>query len=140
MAISSSGIDGSDYEDLYNFHGGTDGGLPQGDLTLSGGTLFGMAGWGGANGDGTAFAFALPMPTPEPGTLAVRCAPPRLRLQRIAGGERGRGGKSRRHSAHVTDSLLPQSRSVQYSDGANSLAGASAMALIIHTFGLGYGT
>ena len=64
------GIDGSDYEDLYNFHGGTDGGLPQGDLTLSGGTLFGMAGWGGANGDGTAFAFALPMPTPEPGTLA----------------------------------------------------------------------
>ena len=67
--IFSLGIDGSNYQNLYTFTGGTDGAEVFGDLTLSGGTLFGMTSQGGANGDGTVFALALP--TPEPGTLAV---------------------------------------------------------------------
>jgi uncharacterized repeat protein (TIGR03803 family) len=69
--IFSMGIDGSGFHDLYDFTGGTDGGLPVGDLTLSGGTLFGMSQVGGAYGDGTIFALVLPAPTPEPGTLAL---------------------------------------------------------------------
>ena len=68
--IFSVGIDGTGYRDLYDFTGGTDGGFPVADLTLSGGTLFGMTNGGGTNGDGTVFALALP-PTPEPGTLAL---------------------------------------------------------------------
>jgi hypothetical protein len=64
--IFSVGIDGSGYQDLYSFTDGTDGALPRGDLTLSGGTLFGMALYG-ANGDGTVFALVIP----EPGTLAL---------------------------------------------------------------------
>ncbi len=69
--IFSVGVDGSNYRDLHSFTDGTDGGGPQGDLTLSGGTLFGMTNSGGANGDGTVFALVLPSPTPEPGTLAL---------------------------------------------------------------------
>ena len=73
--IFSVGIDGSDYQDLYDFTGGTDGGLPYGDLTLSGGTLFGMTAEGGVISGpfsyGTVFALVLPTPTPEPGTLAL---------------------------------------------------------------------
>ena len=70
--IFSVGIDGSDYQDLYSFTGGTaDEGGPEGDLTLSGGTLFGMTPLPDAGrGYGTVFAFVLPTPTPEPGTLA----------------------------------------------------------------------
>lgn len=45
--IFSFGIDGSNYQDLYDFTGGTDGAYPHGDLTLSGGTLFGMTSEGG---------------------------------------------------------------------------------------------
>ncbi len=77
--IFSVGISGSAYQDLYDFTGGTDGSLPNGDLTLSGGTLFGMTAWGGnlslndGHGDGTVFALTLPTPTPEPGTLALAC-------------------------------------------------------------------
>jgi uncharacterized repeat protein (TIGR03803 family) len=71
--IFSVGIDGSDYQDLYSFTGGTDGGYPEGELTLLGGTLFGMTSGlspGGFNiDDGT--VFALTLPTPEPGTLAL---------------------------------------------------------------------
>jgi uncharacterized repeat protein (TIGR03803 family) len=67
--IFSIGIDGSDYQDLYSFTGGADGGNPHGDLTLSGGTLFGMTSAYGANGYGT--VFALTLPTPEPGTLVL---------------------------------------------------------------------
>ncbi len=71
--IFSVGIDGSNYQNLYSFSGGTDGAYPSGDLTLSGGTLFGMAAYGGSSpgysGYGTVFALALP--TPEPGTLAL---------------------------------------------------------------------
>ncbi len=69
--LFSVGIDGTGYQDLYNFAGGTDGGYPGADLTLSAGTLFGMASTFGANGDGTLFALALPTPIPEPGTLAL---------------------------------------------------------------------
>jgi uncharacterized repeat protein (TIGR03803 family) len=75
--IFSIGVDGSDYQDLYDFTGGADGRQPEGDLTLSGGTLFGMAYEGGnlslnnGTGGGTVFALALSTPTPEPGTLAL---------------------------------------------------------------------
>ncbi len=68
--IFSVGIDGSGYQDLYDFTYGTDGGYPLGDLLDSGGTLFGMTNQRGANYSGTVFAFTLP--TPEPGTLAPR--------------------------------------------------------------------
>ncbi len=68
--IFSVGIDGSGYDDLYDFSGHADGVGPSSDLILTGGTLFGMAG-GGANGNGTVFALTLPIPTPEPGTLAL---------------------------------------------------------------------
>jgi uncharacterized repeat protein (TIGR03803 family) len=75
--VYSVGTDGSHFADLYNFTGGTDGGLPAGALTLSGGTLFGMTGVGGdltqnfGYGAGTVFALTLPAPTPEPGTLVL---------------------------------------------------------------------
>jgi uncharacterized repeat protein (TIGR03803 family) len=74
--IFSVGIDGSSYQTLYSFSGGTDGGIPGPcGLSLSGGTLFGMTTSGGNlslnshNGYGTVFALALP--TPEPSTLAL---------------------------------------------------------------------
>ncbi len=71
--IYGVGINGFGYQDLYDFTGGTDGRLPQGDLLASGGSLFGMTTFGGTNGDGT--IFALTLLTPEPCTLAsrVRC-------------------------------------------------------------------
>jgi len=70
--LFSVGIDGSGYQDLYDFTGGADGGWPIGDLTLSGGTLFGTTSNGnGSTRFGTIFAFTLPTPTPEPGTLAL---------------------------------------------------------------------
>jgi hypothetical protein len=75
--IFSVGIDGSGYEDLYDFTGGADGGYPHGYLTLSSGTLFGMTtdvrstGSTTVIGNGTLFALTLPAPTPEPGTLAL---------------------------------------------------------------------
>jgi uncharacterized repeat protein (TIGR03803 family) len=69
--IFSVGIDGSGFQDLYDFTGGTDGLHPETGLALSGGTLFGVTSGGGANNFGTVYAFALPAPTPEPGTLAL---------------------------------------------------------------------
>ena len=65
--IFSVGIDGSDFQNLYSFTGGSDGGYPYDDLTLSAGTLFGTAYQGGVNNNGTIFALTLP----EPGTLAL---------------------------------------------------------------------
>ena len=79
--IFSVGINGSGYQDLYDFTGGADGADPEGDLLASGGTLFGLTSAGGVNGDGTVFALVVP----EPGTLA-RSVPARLRCFRIAGG------------------------------------------------------
>lgn len=56
--IFSVGIDGSGYQDLYSFFTGSSGGAyPDGDVTLSGGTLFGMTNGYGTYGDGTIFAF-----------------------------------------------------------------------------------
>ncbi len=73
--IFSIGSDGSDYQNLYSFTpSGTGGSFPTGDLTPSGGTLFGMTAYGGASSDGTLFALTLPTPTPEPGTLALSSA------------------------------------------------------------------
>jgi uncharacterized repeat protein (TIGR03803 family) len=69
--IFSVGVNGSGYLDLYDFTGGADGDFPNGDLLASGGTLFGMTGSGGANGDGTVFALSVPALVPEPGTLAL---------------------------------------------------------------------
>jgi uncharacterized repeat protein (TIGR03803 family) len=69
--VFSVGIDGSGYEDLYSFTGLTDGTFPGGDLTISGGTLFGMEPGGGPNSNGTVFAIILPTPSPEPSTLAI---------------------------------------------------------------------
>ena len=54
--IFSIGSDGSDYQNLYSFTpSGTGGSFPTGDLTPSGGTLFGMTAYGGASSDGTLF-------------------------------------------------------------------------------------
>ncbi len=39
--IFSVGIDGSDYQDRYDFTDGADGAIPEAGLTISGGTLFG---------------------------------------------------------------------------------------------------
>jgi hypothetical protein len=70
--ILSVGIDGSDYQDLYDFSGGTSGAYPWGSLTLSGGTLFGLTSDQEiANSNGTIFAYTLPTLTPEPCTLAL---------------------------------------------------------------------
>jgi uncharacterized repeat protein (TIGR03803 family) len=63
--IFSVGIDGSGYDDLYNFVAPVF--APYGDLTLSGGTLFGM----NSSGLGNVFALTLPTPAPEPATLAL---------------------------------------------------------------------
>ena len=79
--IFSVGIDGTGYRDLYDFTGGTDGGFPVADLTLSGGTLFGMTNGGGTNGDGTVFALALPA---RPRNRARwRCLGPVYRADRL---------------------------------------------------------
>jgi uncharacterized repeat protein (TIGR03803 family) len=52
--------DGSGYTVLYTFGsiGSGDGNYPDGDLTLSGSTLYGMTSQGGANGHGTIFKLA----------------------------------------------------------------------------------
>jgi uncharacterized repeat protein (TIGR03803 family) len=47
--------DGSDFTNLYNFTGGSDGAYPQAGLILSGNTLYGTAQQGGAAGDGSVF-------------------------------------------------------------------------------------
>ena len=47
--------DGSDYTNLHNFAGGSDGKYPRGSLTLSGGVLYGMTRYGGDNEKGVIF-------------------------------------------------------------------------------------
>ena len=55
--IFSVNINGSNFQDLYNFSGSTtDGSYPLADLTLSGGVLYGMTPNGGAFGAGTVFS------------------------------------------------------------------------------------
>ncbi len=68
--VFSIGTDGSKFESLLSFSGtggAYPGAYPFGDLTLIGGTLFGMTAQGGANNDGTVFALT----TPEPSTLTL---------------------------------------------------------------------
>ncbi|MEI6167800.1 MAG: choice-of-anchor tandem repeat GloVer-containing protein [bacterium] len=48
-------LDGSGYSVLYRFKGNPDGSIPQGDLLLKGGLLFGITSFGGAGGAGTIF-------------------------------------------------------------------------------------
>ena len=48
--------DGSGLQILYSVYGGLDGAHPQGSLTVSGSTLYGMTYMDGANGDGTVFS------------------------------------------------------------------------------------
>ena len=45
------------YTALYNFTGGSDGGIPSSSLINVGGTLYGVALLGGASGNGVVFAF-----------------------------------------------------------------------------------
>ena len=55
--------DGSGYTNLHSFVGGAgDGAYPEGSLTLSGTTLYGMAAYGGSNNRGVAFALSLMAP------------------------------------------------------------------------------
>ena len=57
--IFSEPVGGGTPTVLASFTGataGNDSGIPYGDLTLIGGTLYGMTGSGGANGDGTIFS------------------------------------------------------------------------------------
>jgi uncharacterized repeat protein (TIGR03803 family) len=51
--------DGSGFTTLYQFSGGYDGANPQGDLLLSGNTLYGTAASGGNSGNGAVFSFTL---------------------------------------------------------------------------------
>jgi uncharacterized repeat protein (TIGR03803 family) len=106
----SVGIDGSGFVDLYDFTGGTDGANPAGELTLSGGTLFGMTSAGGANAVGTIFALTLPAPTPEPGTLAlvgvgaaalVTYRWRRIRMRRSDGAPQNSGGITAERDEYV---------------------------------------
>ena len=52
--------DGSGFTNLYSFTGGADGADPQGDLLLSGNTLYGAAGAGSVANYGIIFSFTLP--------------------------------------------------------------------------------
>jgi uncharacterized repeat protein (TIGR03803 family) len=51
--------DGTDFTNLYNFIGGSDGAYPEAGLILLGNTLYGTAELGGNSGDGTVFSLAL---------------------------------------------------------------------------------
>jgi uncharacterized repeat protein (TIGR03803 family) len=65
--------DGSGYTELHSFVGGAgDGAGPTGDLILSGSTLYGMTGAGGATDNGVVFSF--PVAVPEPSTLLLTTA------------------------------------------------------------------
>lgn len=60
--------DGSDFETLYNFAGGSaDGEWPDGSLTVSGSELFGMTTHGGSRNEGVIFG----IPLPEPGLAGI---------------------------------------------------------------------
>jgi uncharacterized repeat protein (TIGR03803 family) len=54
--------DGSSFTILYRFIGGTDGAHPNGELILSGNTLYGTTLTGGSGGSGTVFSLTLPPP------------------------------------------------------------------------------
>ncbi len=52
--------DGTGFTNLHSFTGGKDGANPQGQLVLSGNTLYGTARYGGAYSDGTVFSLSFP--------------------------------------------------------------------------------
>ncbi len=54
--LFSINLDGSGFTLLHTFGGGDDGAYPQGDLTVSGTTLYGTTTQGGANGSGCIFS------------------------------------------------------------------------------------
>jgi uncharacterized repeat protein (TIGR03803 family) len=54
--IFSIHTDGSNFTSLYSFTGGNDGAGPNGDLILSGSTLYGMTFGGGSSNNGTIFS------------------------------------------------------------------------------------
>jgi uncharacterized repeat protein (TIGR03803 family) len=65
--------DGTGYQVLHSFAGGpADGANPEGDLLLSGSSLYGMTSVGGANNLGVVFSF--PVPIPEPSTILPTAA------------------------------------------------------------------
>jgi uncharacterized repeat protein (TIGR03803 family) len=69
--IFKTGLDGSGFSVLHSFLGGDDGRNPEGDLVISGSTLYGMTGGGGGtNNSGTVFSLTVP----EPSTLALSFA------------------------------------------------------------------
>jgi uncharacterized repeat protein (TIGR03803 family) len=51
--------DGTRFETLYSFSGGSDGGTPLGGLVLSSNVLFGTTDFGGISGNGTVFSLSL---------------------------------------------------------------------------------
>ena len=53
--VFAIGTGGTGYTNLYSFTGGNDGALPNGSLTLSGATLYGMVYGGGVSNKGTVF-------------------------------------------------------------------------------------
>jgi uncharacterized repeat protein (TIGR03803 family) len=68
--IFGIGTDGTGYDVMHSFAGGAlDGAEPQGDLIVSGGTLFGMTAGGGAGNDGVVFSY--PISVPEPSTFLL---------------------------------------------------------------------
>jgi uncharacterized repeat protein (TIGR03803 family) len=54
--VFSINTDGTGFQNLLSFTGGTDGNGPAGNLTLSGSTLYGTTGYGGVYGDGNIFS------------------------------------------------------------------------------------
>jgi uncharacterized repeat protein (TIGR03803 family) len=56
--VFSLGMDGSDFRDLHDFTGGSDGGFPQGSLVLAGNALFGTAWAGGTGNRGVVFSLS----------------------------------------------------------------------------------
>jgi uncharacterized repeat protein (TIGR03803 family) len=68
--IFEMNLDGTGYTVMHNFLGGPgDGNGPMGDLTLVGGSLYGMTAAGGTSNFGT--VFSIPIPVPEPSTLVL---------------------------------------------------------------------
>ncbi len=63
VAITPPVLTSSDFQTLLSFNG-TNGENPQGDLTLSGATLYGMTYTGGANNDGTIYSIPVTGGTP----------------------------------------------------------------------------
>ena len=62
-AVFEINLDGSGFNVLYNFTGGSDGANPVGDLAFANDALYGWTSAGGDSGKGTLFALAVPEPS-----------------------------------------------------------------------------